>query len=150
VRRIVIPVLVLVTAAPALAGCGWLRAGNAPRTKPDGFVLRGYVAVDGAAAGSVGAPCEAPRAGVAPADEVRVTDPPDRVLASGALGAGVLATGGSGYRCNFPFEIPAVAGGHKTYSISVAGRPAVNFPASELRSDKPAVITVPASPATSP
>jgi hypothetical protein len=143
VRRIVFPVLVLVTVALALAGCGWLRAGGAPKGKPDGFVLRGYVTVHGAVAGSAGAPCEAPRAGVAPADEVRVTDPPDNLLGTGSLGAGVLATEGDGFRCNFPFEIPAVAGGHKTYAVAVAGRPAVSFPAVDLRSDKPAVITIP-------
>jgi hypothetical protein len=146
VRRIVLAAVFLLTAALALTGCGWLRAGGAPKSKPDGFVLRGYVAVSGAAAGSVGAPCEAPRAGVAPADEVRVTDPPDKLLGTGSLGAGVLAANGDGFRCNFPFVIPAVAGGHKTYAVTVAGRPAVPFPAVDLRSDKPAVITIPASP----
>src|SRR3954447_12700918 len=137
--------VVVVTVTLALAGCGWLRAGGAPKGKPDGFVLRGYVAVSGAAAGPVGTACEAPRAGVAPADEVRVTDPPDKLLGTGSLGAGVLADEGGGFRCNFPFEIPAVAGGHKTYAVTVAGHPAVTFPAVDLRSDKPAVITIPAA-----
>jgi hypothetical protein len=136
--------LTLVLAVPlGLAGCGWLQAGGAPKGKPDGFVLRGYVTVAGAPAGAAGSPCQAPAAGVAVADEVRVTDPPSTLLGIGSLGAGVLAVDGTAYRCNFPFQIGGVPGGHKTYSITIAGRPAVNFPAAELRSDKPAVIFVP-------
>jgi len=97
-----------------------------------------------------GTACEAPRAGIAPADEVRVSDPPDKLLGTGSLGAGVLAADGNGFRCNFPFEIPAVAGGHRTYAVTVAGRPPVTFPAVDLRSDKPAVIPAPAVPAATP
>ena len=142
-RRILSPALVIAVTCLALGGCGWLAAGSASHSKPDGFILRGYVAVGGAAAGSVGTPCQAPKAGVAPADEVRVTDPPDKLLGTGALGTGVLAAEGDGYRCNFPFEIGAVPGGHTMYSISVGGRPPVAFPAADLRSDKPAVIPIP-------
>jgi hypothetical protein len=133
-------VLVVVTAGAGLSGCGWLRAGGVSHTKPSGFVLRGYVTVAGASSGSAGAPCQATV--IAAADPVRVTDPPDHALATGALGAGVLARDGSGYRCNFPFEIGQVPGGHDSYEISVAGRPPVTFPATELRQDKPAVIQV--------
>jgi hypothetical protein len=142
VRRFVSIVIALAALCAALSGCGWLRAGGVSHTKPSGFVLRGYVTVAGAPAGQVGDPCRAPTAGIIPNAPVRVTDPPDHTLATGALGAGVLADG-SGYRCNFPFEIPGVPGGHQTYEISVDGRPAVSFPADELRQDKPAVITVP-------
>jgi hypothetical protein len=126
----------------ALSGCGWLRAGGASPNKPSGFVLRGYVSVAGAPAGQAGDPCRLPATGIAANAPVRVTDPPDHTLATGALGTGVLAADGSAYRCNFPFEVPAVPGGHHTYEISVDGRPAVSFPADELRQDKPAVITV--------
>jgi hypothetical protein len=143
VRRILTAVLVLGVAVP-LAGCGWLRAGDVSHTKPSGFVLRGYATAGIAAAPgtAAGGPCQAPLAGVAPNDEVLVTDPPDRRLAAGVLGVGVLSVDGTAYRCNFPFEISGVPGGHRTYEISVAGRPAVSFPAEELRQDKPAVIPV--------
>ncbi len=128
-----------------LAGCGWLKAGNVSHTKPSGFVLRGYATAGiGAAPGTAaGGPCQAPRAGVAPNDEVVVTDPPDHTLATGMLGVGVLAVDGTAYTCNFPFEISGVPGGHQTYEISIAGRAAMSFPAEELRQDKPAVIPVP-------
>jgi hypothetical protein len=143
VRRIVAGVLACGVAF-VLAGCGWLRAGDVSHTKPSGFVLRGYVtagvpATPGSAAGG---PCQAPRSGIAPNDEVVVTDPPDHMLATGVLGVGVLALDGEAYRCNFPFEIAGVPGGHRTYEISVAGRPAVSFLAEELRQDKPAIIPV--------
>jgi hypothetical protein len=146
VRRIVLAVLIGTTAGAALSGCGWLRAGNVSHTKPSGFVLRGYVTVAGAPSGTAGAPCRTQSLGVAANDPVLVTDPPGRTLATGVLGAGVLALDGpdsNTYRCNFPFEIPGVAGGHNSYEISIAGRPAVSFPAADLRRDKPAVITVP-------
>jgi hypothetical protein len=127
-----------------LAGCGWLRAGSVSHTKPSGFVLRGYASagVTMAPGTPLGGPCQATRAGIAPNDQVLVTDPPDHRLATGMLGVGVLALDGDAYKCNFPFEISGVPGGHQTYEISVAGRPAVSFPAEELRQDKPAVILV--------
>jgi hypothetical protein len=138
-----IPVALVLALPLGLAGCGWLHAGGASNTKPSGFVLRGYVTVAGAPAGTAGSPCQTPAAGVSVADEVRVTDPPStKVLGTGSLGAGVLAVNGSGYECNFPFSISAVPGGHKTYSITVGNRSAVSFPAEDLRSDKPAVISV--------
>jgi hypothetical protein len=143
VRRFVSTVIAVVALCAVLAGCGWLRAGGASSNKPSGFVLRGYVTVADAAAGAPGTPCQATAAGVAANAPVRVSDPPDHPLATGALGAGVLAADGSAYRCNFPFEIPGVPGGHSTYEISVDNRPPVSFPATELRQDKPAVITIP-------
>jgi hypothetical protein len=131
-------------AAFTLAGCGWLRAGSVSHTKPSGFVLRGYASagVTMAPGTPLGGPCQAPRAGVAPNDQVLVSDPPDRTLATGMLGVGVLALDGDAYKCNFPFEISGVPGGHQTYEISVAGGPAVSFPAEELRQDKPAVVPI--------
>jgi hypothetical protein len=144
VRRFVSTVIAVVALCAVLSGCGWLRAGGASHNKPSGFVLRGYVSVAGAPAGQPGEPCQAPTAGIAANAPVRVSDPPDHPLATGALGAGVLAADGSAYRCNFPFELPGVPGGHNTYEISVDNRQPVSFPAGELRQDKPAVITVPA------
>ncbi|HEV7900027.1 MAG TPA: hypothetical protein VGP31_19515 [Planosporangium sp.] len=130
------------TLCAAVSGCGWLRAGGASNTKPSGFVLRGYVAVAGAPAGQVGSPCQVPAAGIAASTPVRVSDPPGHALATGALRPGVLAADGSAYRCNFPFEIYGVPGGHNTYDISVDDRPPMSFPAGELRQDKSAVIPV--------
>ena len=134
--------MVVVAVGATGSGCGWLKAGDVSHTKPSGFVLRGYVSVAGAAAGQAGAPCQAVSAGVEANDPVKVTDPSGTALAAGVLGAGVLAVDGEAYRCNFPFEIPAVAGGHGTYSIAVGTRPAVSFPATDLRQDKSAVIRV--------
>ncbi|NJC81296.1 hypothetical protein [Planosporangium mesophilum] len=144
--------LVVVALCAALSGCGWLRAGGQSRTKPNGFVLRGYATVAGAPAGQVGSPCQVPNSGIAPGTPLKVTDPPDHTLAIGTLGGGVLAADGGTYRCNFPFEIYGVPGGHTTYEISVDNRPPVRFPADELRQDKPAVILVdaPSSPTPSP
>jgi hypothetical protein len=143
VRRFVSIVLALVAVYAGLTGCGWLRAGGASPTKPSGFVLRGYVTVAAAPTGQVGSPCQVSVPGITPNAPVRVSDPPDRTLGTGALGPGVLAADGGGYRCNFPFEIPGVPGGHNAYAISVDALPPVSFPAAELRQDKPAVITVP-------
>jgi hypothetical protein len=141
VRRLVASAL-LTALCLALAGCGWLRAGDVSHSKPSGFVLRGYVSVAGAPGGPAGTACQAPRAGVATNDPVLVTDPPGKTLATGTLGAGVLAVDGNGYRCNFPFEIPGVPGGHTTYGVAVDDRPATTFPATELRQDKPAVVPI--------
>ena len=127
-----------------LSACGFVHAGEAGRSKPNGFVLRGYASVRGAAPGSAGSLCESPAsaADVRPAATVRVTDPAGHPLATGTLGAGVLAVDSSAYRCNFPFEIRAVPGGEDRYLIAVADRPAVSFPATQLRQDEPAVIEV--------
>jgi hypothetical protein len=145
VRRFVSTVIAGLALFVALSGCGWLRAGGVSHNKPSGFVLRGYVSVAGAPAGQPGDPCQVPTTGIAASAPVRVSDPPDRALATGALGTGVLAADGSAYRCNFPFELAGVPGGHQSYEISVDNRQPVSFPAEELRQDKPAVIPVPAS-----
>jgi hypothetical protein len=144
VRRFVSTLIAMATLCATLSGCGWLGAGGASRNKPSAFVLRGYVSVAGAAAGQPGEPCQAPAAGVATATPVQVSDPPGQVLTTGALGSGVLAADDGAYHCNFPFELPGVPGDHSTYGIQVGDRPRVNFPATELRQDKPAVIAVPA------
>jgi hypothetical protein len=130
-----------------LGGCGFVHAGSAGKSKPNGFVLRGYASVAGATAGSAGTACVAPPTvpDVAPSTPVKVTDPGGKALATGQLGAGVLAVDSSAYRCNFPFEIRAVPGGEDRYVITVGDRPAVTFPAADLREDKPAVIDVRAS-----
>jgi hypothetical protein len=145
VRRFVSTLIALATLCAALSGCGWLGANSASRNKPSAFVLRGYVSVAGAAAGQSGAECQAPSAGITATSPVQVTDPPGHVLTTGVLGPGVLATDGGAYHCNFPFELPGVPGGHNEYGIRVGDRPAVSFPATELRQDKPAVIAVPAT-----
>jgi hypothetical protein len=143
VRRSLSTVTVAAALYASLSGCGWLHAGGASPNKPSGFVLRGYVSVAGAPAGAPGTPCQVPTAGIAANAPVQVSDPPNRSLATSVLGAGVIATDGTAYRCNFPFEVPGVPGGHASYQISVSGRSPVSFPATELRQDKPAVITIP-------
>ena len=133
---------ILLATVLGVAACGWLRASGVSHTKPSGFVLRGYVTVAGAAAGQPGAACTSPAPDIGTNGQVRVTDPPNKVLAVGALRSGVLAAADGRYACNFPFVVPNVPGGHDRYSISVAGRPFVSFPATALREDKPAVIQV--------
>ncbi|NJC70925.1 hypothetical protein HC031_14545 [Planosporangium thailandense] len=142
-RRFLSTVIAVVTLCAALSGCGWVRAGNRSPNKPTAFVLRGYASVAGAPAGQPGAACEVPASGIGPNAPVHVADPPGHALATGTLRDGVLATDGTGYRCNFAFEIYGVPGGHTTYEISVNDRPPVSFPAEELRQDKPAVIPIP-------
>jgi hypothetical protein len=156
---------VLVVALLALAGCGFVNSGERGSSKPDGFTLRGYVSVgataggagtSGAAAasgaagasggaapgGSAAAGCEAPAAAsdVHAGGPVRVADPEGHTLSAGALAAGVR-DGASG-RCNFGFEITGVPGGVDRYVIGVGNRQTATFPAQDLRSGKPAVITV--------
>jgi hypothetical protein len=135
VLRIRVGASVLVLAG--LGGCGFIGAGNASHSKPNGFILRGYVQASGGIA-STGSACTAP--GVTAGAQVRVSDPGGRQLAEGQLGAGVLDPAG---HCNFPFELRAVPGGPRTYVVTVGGQPPRPFPATELREDKPAVITVP-------
>jgi hypothetical protein len=124
-----------------LVGCGFIGAGQASHTKPNGFILRGYVQVSGAVAGTAGS-CTAPPSlpDLQPGALVRVSDPGGKALAEGQLGAGVLDSAGN---CNFPFELRAVPGGPATYVLTVDGRPPVSFPAKDLREDKLAVITAP-------
>ncbi len=123
-----------------LSGCGWIRAGDRSPTKPSGFVLRGYVTAPVAGGGEPGSLCQV--ATVAANEPVRVTDSSGHELGSGALGAGVLAIDNGATRCNFPFSISAVPGGHRTYSIAVGARAPLDFPATDLREDKPAVIPI--------
>jgi hypothetical protein len=121
----------------ALSGCGFIAAGRVSHSKPDGFLLRGYVHVrDGLPAPGNGCTSPVTLADVQPGATVRVSDPTGKTLANGALGPGVAD---SGY-CNFPFEVPAVPGGPSTYVITVGARPSSRFPAKELREDKPAII----------
>lgn len=145
---------VVLAAGLALSGCGFLGSGERGSNKPDGFVLRGYVSVGHKAASSpgpssgqsaevtpgAGGSCTAPP----PADDVqaggavRVADPDGHTLAAGSLKPGVEESG----RCNFGFEITAVPGGVDRYVIGVGTRATATFEARDLRSDKPAVITV--------
>jgi hypothetical protein len=126
-----------------LTSCGFVGTADS-RAKPSGFPLRGYVSVVGASQGGVGTPCQSPASApdVAPGLPVRVLDPAGGVLGSSALGNGVLAEapGGTGYRCNFPFEVTNVPGGPDSYVVVVGARPPVTFPAKELRANKPAII----------
>jgi hypothetical protein len=151
-------VALLVVALLALTGCGFVNSGQRGSSKPDGFTLRGYVSVGVAAsatpspgAPSGGAPstpstpgapgaCEAPAAAsdVHAGGAVRVADPAGHTLAAGTLEPGVRDAA----RCDFGFQITGVPGGVDRYVIGVGNRPAVSFPAHDLRSDKPAVITV--------
>ena len=108
-------------------------------------MLRGYFTVAGTVpAGPVGSACQSPpdAADVRANTPVRVAGPDGRVLATGALGAGVLAQQSETYRCNFPFEIRAVPGGQNSYVITVGSRPPQPFAAMDLREDKPAVIMI--------
>jgi hypothetical protein len=134
----------LALAATALAGCGFIASGNGSPTKPDAFLLRGYVSVGAAPTAASGSGCEAPA--LAPdihaGGPVRVADAAGHTLAAGQLAGGVLGVSAGVPRCNFPFEIPGVPGGVDRYVIGVGDRPSVTFTARDLRENKPAVITI--------
>ena len=146
-RRVRRAAALLVVALLALTGCGFVNSGQRGSSKPDGFTLRGYVSVGVAASESAspspgGAPgaCEAPAAAsdVHAGGPVRVADPAGHTLAAGTLDPGVRDAA----RCDFGFQITGVPGGVDRYVIGVGNRPAMSFPAHDLRSDKPAVINV--------
>ncbi len=134
----------LLVAPLALAGCGFVSASGVSHSKPDAFVLRGHVSVPVPAgdARPDGAACAATVPGIVAGTPVRVTGPDGRYLASGPLGDGVIARGTDGSTCDFPFQIPGVAGGVDSYDVAVGTRPARRFPAKDLRENAAAIITV--------
>jgi hypothetical protein len=141
-RRVVAVVL---GAALALSGCGFLNSGQRGSNKPDGFTLRGYVSVGHKAAASAsppasGGPCTAPPEAedVQAGGAIRVADSDGHTLGAGTLEPGIEENG----RCNFGFSIRQVPGGVEKYVIGVGNRATTTFPAHDLRSDKPAVIVV--------
>ncbi|MFI5906813.1 hypothetical protein [Dactylosporangium sp. NPDC051541] len=126
-----------------LGGCGW--AGRHDETsKPDGFLLHGYVMVAGAAAGVVGSACLAPSSvpDVHEGGNVRIADDQGRTIAAATLAGGVLATDGAGFDCNFGFELRNLSGSRTAYQISVGGRPALTFTTKQLTEGQPAVVPV--------
>jgi hypothetical protein len=145
-RRPVTALLLGLTLLTAPAACGFADAGSRPAGKPDAVLVRGRVAVplpaDTRAPGSA---CAAPAGvpGIASGAAVTVTDENGRPIAQGELGVGVVAVEADRHECDFPFEVPGVPGDHGTVGISVAGRPAQDFPLRDLAEDRPAVVTVP-------
>jgi hypothetical protein len=140
----VLRVAAVVLAVSLTAGCGFIASGDRPATKPDAFVLRGYVSVGGVPAGTAGSACTAPPSvtDIEAGGPVRVADQQGHTLGAGKLAGGVLAITDGQPRCTFAFEIAGVPGGVDEYVIGVGNRPASTFPARELRENKPAVITV--------
>jgi hypothetical protein len=137
---------VLATATAALAGCGFVSASNKSDTKPSAFVLIGHVtiALPATSTDAAGAACRAPAGttDVAENTQVTVTDTAAHKLASGVLGAGVVARTADGAACQFPFAIRGVPGGSPIYEIAIGNRPAQPFEAGQLRTNTPAVITI--------
>ena len=125
------------------AGCGFVGASGAPQTKPDAFVLRGHVTVpepgDTRADGAV---CAATVPGIVAGAPVRISSPDGKPLATGSLGDGIIAHGGDGPSCDFPFQIAGVPGGVASYEIAVAGRPPQQFPAKDLRENAEAILRI--------
>src|SRR5437764_10957558 len=100
------------------AGCGWVAASSAPRTKPDTFILRGRVTVPIGAgdARPDAAACASTLPDVVAGAPVRVNAPDGQLLATGSLGDGVVAAStGSAHSCDFPFQIGGVPGGVDSY-----------------------------------
>jgi hypothetical protein len=141
-RRAARPLLLAVPLA--LAGCGFVGASAVSHTKPDAFVLRGHVSVPVPAgdARPDGAACAATVPDIVAGTPVRVTGPDGRYLASAPLGDGVIARGTNGSTCDFPFQVPGVAGGVDSYDVAVGTRPAQRFPAKGLRENAAAIIVV--------
>ena len=133
-----------------LPACGWIGVHDRV-TKPNGFLLHGYVSVAGAASGTPGTACLARSGTVAAGVTVKIVDEDGVQLAAGALGDGVLAGTGRAWQCNFPFDITNVPGGPDAVLVEIAQLPAAHFTTSELRAGRPAVIPVAAATAsTSP
>jgi hypothetical protein len=137
---------VLAAVGFAGAGCGFVGAHSVSDTKPNGFVLRGHVTtpVPAGDTRADGTACDAPASlhDVEAGASVKVLDPDGTVIGLGTLGSGVIAHADSAVTCDFPFEIRAVPGGVATYSIAVAAQHPRDFPASDLRQDKSAVIAL--------
>jgi hypothetical protein len=134
--------VLVVSSLSTLSGCGWVGVHNRV-SKPNGFLLHGYVSVAGAASGTPGTPCASRAADIASGGPVKVVDADGAPLASGSLGTGVLAGSGSAFQCNFPFDISNVPGGPDTMVVLIGQQPAARFATSELREGRAAVISVP-------
>jgi hypothetical protein len=136
--------LALVVLALGLAGCGFVGASGVSGTKPDAFLLRGRV-TEPVPAGDPrpdGAVCAATSPDIVAGAPVRVTAPDGHLLATGALGDGVIARSGTASTCDFPFQIAGVPGGVASYDIAVGTRAPKRFPAKELRENATAIIPV--------
>jgi hypothetical protein len=150
VRRLVLALLLVTSLVTSLGGCGWV--GRADETsKPDGFLLHGYVSVAGAATGVAGTPCLAPSSApdIVSGATVRAADADGHVIALTSLAGGVLAEASDGFHCNFAFELRNLSGSRPTYQILVADRPGTSFETRQLREGKPAVVPVAAATASS-
>jgi hypothetical protein len=138
--------LLAATVTTAVSGCGFVGASDVSHSKPDGFVLRGHVSTTAPAGDprADGAACAAPTSlpDIAAGAAVKVFDPGHTLIGSGTLGPGVISTAGGTPWCNFPFAVRSVPGGVATYSVAVGNQQPRDFPAAELREDKPAVITL--------
>lgn len=147
-RRSALLALLCVGALLGLPACGWVGVHDRV-TKPNGFLLHGYVSVAGATSGTPGTACLARTGAVASGVPVKVLDEDGVQLAAGALGDGVLAGSDGAWQCNFPFAITNVPGGPDTMVVEVAQLPAARFATSALREGRPAVIPVVAPTASS-
>jgi len=136
--------ILLVVVALSLGGCGWLGASSVSHRKPDAFLLRGRVtvAVTAGDARPDGAACAATVPDLVAGTTVRVTGPDATLLGVGYLGDGVIARNGSASTCEFPFQIPNVAGGVDSYDIAVGARAPQRFAAKDLRENAEAVIMI--------
>ncbi|MGI5247428.1 hypothetical protein [Dactylosporangium sp. CA-139066] len=145
IRLCLLPLLLVLS----LGGCGWAGRHD-EKSKPDGILIHGYVSVAGAAAGVPGTPCLAPSSvpDIVEGGTVKAADEGGRPIAATTLAGGVLAQNGSGYNCNFAFELRNLPGARPTYLILVGTQPATPFDTKELREGRPAVINVSAAPAT--
>ena len=107
---------------------------------PSTFVLSGTITVDGSPgttiASSDGTTCEGAGgySDITPGTAVTVANAQGQVIATGALGTGVMASGGGIGACSLSFSVPNVPDGLPTYSLTISHRGTQVIPSAEAHS----------------
>lgn len=155
-RLLDIGIGVVVAAAVVVGVVFFVRSSSKPEVKtpppPATFTLNGAITVNADAVSSdqvVGGSCASATGydDVQSGAQVTVTDAAGKVVAVGALQAGLVSElfdkeplRGFASRCSFGFKVLGVAGGQDIYSVEVSHRGEVRFSRAQL--DKPISLTL--------